>query len=156
MHGGTEIPCQLTFVGKGRELKKVHCNFARDASLKVAATKAASVTVAEVTKEGSSSNEILSKSEQCIVKKEPIDNTSTAIDLKKDGFDAGTTTSTVIDLRKDSCDTDTTSSVANDLRKHSCDADITTTADITNDVWITHGNHTLKFQIKQKLSKMKK
>ena len=48
------------------------------------------------------------------------------------------TYSSVIDLRKDSCDTGTNSSVTND-------ADITTTANITNDVWITHGNHTLKF-----------
>ena len=30
--GGMEIPCQLTFIGMGKELKKVRCNFARDLS----------------------------------------------------------------------------------------------------------------------------
>ena len=74
VQGGMEIPCQLTFVGKGRELKKVRCNFARDVLIKAAAAKAASVT---------SSNETLSNSKQCIVKEEPIHNTSAAIDLKK-------------------------------------------------------------------------
>ena len=62
-----------------------------------------------------------------------------------------TTTSTKIDLRKDICDTGTTSSVANDLWKDSCDVGITTTANITNDVWITHGNHILKFSDKREI-----
>ena len=132
-----EISHQLTFVGKGRKLKKVQCNFASDVSIKATATKAAPVTVAEVLKEGKSSNETLINSKQCIVKEEPVDNTSATIE---DGCDVGTTTRTAIDLRMDSSDTVTTNSVANDLWKHSCDADITTTANITNDMCITHGS----------------
>jgi len=38
MQGGMEIPCQLIFVGMGKELKKIHCNLAKDFS-KFAALK---------------------------------------------------------------------------------------------------------------------
>ena len=41
---------------------------------------------------------------------------------------------------------DNTSAVI-DLRKSNCDVD-TTTVSTTNDVWITHGNHTLKLSDK--------
>ena len=41
------------------------------------------------------------------------------------------------------------SSAAIDLRKDGCDVSTTTTANITNGVWITHGNHILKFSDKR-------
>ena len=195
VQGGMEIPCQLTFVGMGKEIKKIRCNVARDISIKAAATKAAPVTKAEILKKGSScskyANERLSNSKQCIVKEEPIENTSaaidlrndscdvgttmvttaaidlrkdscdvgttmattTAIDLRDDGCDIGTTTSAAIDLRKDSCDVGTTlaTTAAIDLRKDSCDVGTTTAASVTNDVWITHGNHTLKLSDKREI-----
>ena len=37
--GGMEVPCQLTFIGIGKELKKIRCNLARDLC-KLAALKA--------------------------------------------------------------------------------------------------------------------
>ena len=37
---------------------------------------------------------------------------------------------------------------ANDLRKDISNLAATTTANITNDVWMTHGNHTLKLSDK--------
>lgn len=119
VQGGMEIPCQLTFIGMRKELKKVRCNFARDLSIKAAATKAAPVTTAKILKEGSScskyADETLSNSKQCIVKKEPIDDINAPIDLRKDSCDVGPTTAAVV----------------------------------TNDVWITYGNHTLKLSDKR-------
>ena len=114
------MPCQLTFIGMGKELKKVRCNFARDLSVKAAATKTTPVTVVELLEERSScskyANETPSSSKQSSTsssKEESVDNTSA-----------------VIDLRKSNCDVDTT------------------TVSTTNDVWITHGNHTLKLSDK--------
>ena len=155
VQGGMEIPCQLTFVGMGKEIKKIRCNVSRVLSIKAAATKAAPVTKAEILKEGSScskyANERLSNSKQCIVKEEPIENTSAAIDLRNDSCDVGTTmaTTAAIDLRDDGCDIGTTTSAAIDLRKDSWDVGTTTAASVTNDVWITHGNHTLKLSDKR-------
>ena len=60
-------------------------------------------------------------------------------------------TTAAIDLRKDSCDVGTTmaTTAAIDLRKDNCDVGTTTAASVTNDVWITHGNHTLKLSDKR-------
>ena len=118
--GGMEIPCQLTFIGMGKELKKVRCNFARDLDLSIKAA-VTPVTIDETLGESSCStcaNETrksssTSASKQCIVKEEPIDNITAAIDLRKDISDLAAIT-----------------------------------ANITNDVWITHGNHTLKLSDK--------
>ena len=105
--GGMEIPCQLTFIGMGKELKKVRCNFARDLdlSIKVAVTP---VTIDETLGESSCStcaNETrksssTSASKQCIVKEEPIDNITAAIDLRKDISDLAATTA---DITNDMC-----------------------------------------------------
>lgn len=94
--GGMEIPCQLTFIGMGKELKKVHCNFARDLSIKAAVTP---VTIAETLRESSpstcanetrkSSSTSNNTSKRCIVKEETVD---AAIDLRKDISDVAATT----------------------------------------------------------------
>ena len=115
--GGMEIPCQLTFIGMGKELKKVRCNFARDLWKKAAVTP---VTINKTLGESSCStcadkthkSSCTSASKKCIVKEEPID--TVAIDIRKD----------IIDL------------------------DVTNIANITDNVWITHGNHTLKLSDK--------
>jgi len=40
VQGRMEVPCQLTFVGMGKELKKIHCNLVKDFSaLKTTACK---------------------------------------------------------------------------------------------------------------------
>ena len=95
--GGMEIPCQLTFIGIGKELKKVCSNFARDLLIKVAVTP---VTIDKTLVENSYStcaNEThksssTSTSKKYIVKEKPIDNiTAAAIDLRKDINDLAAT-----------------------------------------------------------------
>lgn len=109
-----------SYVGMGKELKRVHCNFARDLLIKaVVIPVTIAETLSKVAPAHACANETCKSisniaSKQCIVKEKPIDNISAAIDLRKDTSDVATTT----------------------------------TANITNDVWITHGNDTLKLSDK--------
>ena len=56
VQGGMEVPCQLTFIGLGKEVKKVRYNFARDLSSKAAATQTKLVAVGELLNKRSSSS----------------------------------------------------------------------------------------------------
>ena len=76
--------------------------------------ESSSSTCANETRKSSS----ISASKKCIVKEEPKDNITAAIDLRKNS-----------------------------------DLAATTTVNIINDVWITHGNHTLKLSDKVAIEK---
>jgi len=77
-----EVPCQLTFAGPGKELKKIHCNLARDLS------KLAALQMTPCTKEIAL---------ECKVEEAPSinsvahDNISMAIDLRNDEEDIAIT-----------------------------------------------------------------
>ena len=103
----------------GKELKKVRCNFARDLSIKGAVTP---VIIAETLRESSCS---MCANETC---KSSSNSASKQCIVKEEPID---NISAVIDLGRDNSY-----------------AAATTTANITNDVWITHGNHTLKLSDK--------
>ena len=84
-----EVPCQHTFIGLGKEVKKVYYNFARDFSTKAAATKTKPITVGELLHERSSSSKYADEtsssssnanSKQSNYTEESVDNTRAAID----------------------------------------------------------------------------